>query len=63
MSPLLIPKRHGQSQPQPRPGPQGEEYEILKAQQAARSAGDRFARDVLEKAGHLAYPFLRDPYS
>ncbi len=57
-----MPKKHG-TQPQPHPGPQGEEYEILKAQQAARSAADRFAQDLLEHAGHLAYPFLRDPGS
>jgi len=60
MSPFVTP-RHAKRPP--RPGPQGEEYEILKAQQAARSAGERFARDLLEKAGHLSYPFLRDPYS
>ncbi len=58
---MLIP-RQAKNTPS-RPGPQGEEYELLKAQQAARSAGDRFAYDLLEKAGHLAYPFLRDPYS
>ena len=61
MSPLLVPK-HPKKTP-PTPGPQGEEYEILKAQQAARSAGDRFAHDLLEKAGQLAYPFVRDPDS
>ena len=61
MRPMLIPKHT--KKPSARPGPQGEEYEILKAQQAFRSAGDRFAHDVLEKAGHLAYPFLRDPHS
>jgi hypothetical protein len=45
-----------------RPGVQGEEYEIEKAQRQAQHERDRFANSLLEKAGHRQYPFLKDPF-
>ena len=56
---MLPPRPH---KPAPRPAPQGEEYEILKAQRPQRRANEAYTRDLLEKAGHAAYPFLRDPF-
>jgi hypothetical protein len=45
-----------------RPGLQGEEYEIEKAERAAQKERDRYAESLLEKAGHARYPFLKDPF-
>lgn len=56
---MLAPRRR---QRPPRPAPQGEAYEILKARRAKRRASDVLAQELLEQAGHLAYPFLRDPF-
>ena len=41
---------------------QGEDYEIEKAQRETQKERDRFADSLIEKAGHLRYPFLKDPF-
>jgi hypothetical protein len=41
---------------------QGEEYEIEKAEQEAQEDRDRFAESLFEKAGHVHFPFLKDPF-
>ena len=46
----------------PHIGPQGEEYEILKAQQARAEQGEAFAENMIRKVGHRSLPFLDDPY-
>jgi hypothetical protein len=51
--------RHRQK---PRPGVQGEEYEIAKAEREAQEKRDRFAESLGEKAGHAQYPYLKDPF-
>ena len=45
-----------------RPGLQGEEYEIEKAEREAQKERDRFADSLVEKAGHRQFPFLKDPF-
>jgi len=42
--------------------PEGEEYEIEKAEREAQKERDRFAESLIEKAGHARYPFLKDPF-
>jgi hypothetical protein len=42
--------------------PQGEEYEILKAEREAQKERERYAESLVEKAGHRSYPFLKDPF-
>ncbi len=46
----------------PRQHPQGEEYEIEKAELEAQKERDRFTASLLEKAGHTHFPFLKDPF-
>ena len=41
--------------------PQGEEYEIEKAEREAQRERDTFANSLIEKAGHSQFPFLKDP--
>lgn len=47
---------------EPQVGPQGEEYEILKAERERAEANDAFSENVIKKAGHRGLPFLDDPY-
>jgi hypothetical protein len=42
--------------------PQGEEYEIERAQRQAQKERDAYAESLIEKAGHRGYPFLKDPF-
>ena len=42
--------------------PQGEEYEIEKAEREAQKKRDAYAESLIEKAGHARYPFLKDPF-
>jgi hypothetical protein len=42
--------------------PQGEEYEIEKAEQDAQKKRDRFTASLFEKLGHSHFPFLKDPF-
>jgi hypothetical protein len=42
--------------------PQGEEYEIEKAEREAQKERDAYAESLIEKAGHRSYPFLKDPF-
>ena len=42
--------------------PQGEEYEIEKAQRQAQKERDAYAESLIEKAGHRSFPFLKDPF-
>jgi hypothetical protein len=53
-------RRHRQQPPQPYL--QGEEYEIVKAEREAQRERERFADSLIEKAGHVNYPFSRDPF-
>ena len=46
----------------PGPGLQGEEYEIAKLERAAERERSRYAERLLEKAGHLSFPFLRQQF-
>jgi hypothetical protein len=42
--------------------PQGEEYEIEKAERQAQKGRDAYAESLIEKAGHRSFPFLKDPF-
>ena len=42
--------------------PQGEEYEIEKAEQEAQKERDQLTASLFEKAGHAHYPYLKDPF-
>jgi hypothetical protein len=46
----------------PRPGPEGEEYEIEKTQREAQKQRERFMESLVEKAGHAQYLYLKDPF-
>ena len=52
----------GHRQTRPQQHLQGEEYEIEKAEREAQTNRDRFTALLLEKAGHLHYPYLKDPF-
>jgi hypothetical protein len=42
--------------------PQGEEYDIEKAELEAQKERDQFKASLFEKAGHAHYPYLKDPF-
>ena len=42
--------------------PQGEEYELEKAELEAQKERDKFKASLFEKAGHAHYPYLKDPF-
>jgi hypothetical protein len=46
----------------PRPGPQGEEHEILVRQRQRREAQHRFTARLQRHSGNLDAPFLPDPF-
>jgi hypothetical protein len=46
----------------PHTSPQGEEYEIEKAERQAQKERDTFAESLMEKAGHTHMPYLKDPF-
>jgi hypothetical protein len=48
--------------PEPHVGPQGEEYEILKAERRHADERAAFAENVIKKFAHKNLPFLDDPY-
>jgi len=49
--------------PEPRPGPQGEEYEALKMARRADEERRVFADRLAEKAGRKDHPFVDDPFT
>jgi hypothetical protein len=48
--------------PEPRPGPQGEEYEAMQMARRAAEEREAFAENMIKKVGHKNLPFLDDPY-
>lgn len=42
--------------------PQGEEYDIEKAELEAQKERDKFKARLFRNAGNLHYPFLKDPF-
>ena len=51
------------TRPEPRPGPQGEEYEALKMARRADEERRAFADRLVEKVGRRDHPFLDAPYT
>jgi hypothetical protein len=49
-------------EPESQAMPQGEEYDVIEAEQQYEDERAGFAEDVIRKAAHRGMPFLDDPF-